>query len=188
MKSVLFFGLLTIALSACSGGDSALTVTTSQQRMLLIPSAAPSCTAIKTAAALVPPGPPSFDIAASWFRIPTLTFTKKNIDKDLYITLVRITVTLPSGTKTWNFGGNDLAALSSDPNWWPAGSKTGGSSKIAAGTPFLTTDCPVYCGGIDTSKAFTANATMDIFGFEQAGTSEPDPVKTTTTFIVESPF
>ncbi|MDG0816717.1 hypothetical protein [Bdellovibrio svalbardensis] len=186
MKAFILLGLLASFLTACAAGEESVSVSSSVSTAQLIPSPATSCLAIKQATSGTTP---SADISAAYFRIPRITFTKKNVDKDLYISLITITMNIPGSSAPFEckVGGDALAALSNDANWWGTG--TIHDSKVPAGTETFTTNCPLYCGGISSVTPFFTTATMEILGYEQAaGSDEQEPVKTTTIFNVQNAF
>lgn len=186
MKSIILIGLLASLLSACAGGEESVSASASVKTAQLIPSTATSCLAIKQA----PPATvPSSDISPAYFRIPRITFTKKNVEKDLYISLISITMNIPGSSTPLEckVGGDALSALSNDNDWW--GSGTVHEAKIKSGLATFTTNCPLYCGGIKADVNFFTTATMTILGYEQSTDSdEQDPVKTTSTFSVQNAF
>ncbi len=186
MKSIILLGLLvTTVLTACAGSEEAVSVSPSVTVAQLIPSAATSCLALKQATGGTTP---TSDISSAYFRIPQITFTKKDKDSDFFISVINITLNVPGSSTpiVCSTGGDALSALSDlgDVNWWASAS--GHQSKIPAGTASYTTVCPLYCGGITSTTTFSASATMEVFGLEQAvGSSEQTAVKTTTTFTVQ---
>ncbi|QDK36845.1 hypothetical protein DOE51_04165 [Bdellovibrio sp. NC01] len=156
-------------------------VAASAQSVPLIPASATSCLAQRQASTGTTP---TSDVSASYFRVAKLTFTKKNKANDMYIDLVRITVDIPgiSSQYVCTVGGDALAALNAT---WYGSNTSGHQAYIPAGTESMTTDCALYCGGIDTTQLFSATATMEIRGYEQApGSDEQNPVRTTTYFTV----
>lgn len=186
MKSIILLGLLaTTVLAACAGSEETVTVSSSVSIAQLIPATATSCLATKQAQGGTTP---TSDISSAYFRIPQITFTKKDKDKDFYISVINISLNVPGSSTpiTCTAGGDALSALSDqgDLNWWA--NPNGHQALIPAGTASYTTVCAMYCGGITSSTTFSASATMEVFGLEQAvGSTEQTAVKTTTTFTVQ---
>lgn len=184
-KTILFFIFLNLA--NCSGSTNILEVKATDT-VMVIHADAISCLAIVNSKILGAPA--TADITTSYFRVPKIKFTKKNIEKDMVITAINVIYSVPgSGNQSCQYGGDDLAALSSDQNWMGSSGAGLKTNTIPAGTSSLTTDCPLYCGGIESSTAFTSTATMDIYGYETVPGSEVlEPIKSTTTFSIQSPF
>lgn len=182
MKSIIAV-LMLFAVAGCSGQDANLSVSTSAATVSLIPSSAASCLAIKTAGT----SGASPDISAAYFRIPKVTFVKKNPANNMYIAQIKINISNAGNNTSYEcrVGGDALSALSSDSNWW--GSGTTHDTLITAGLTSFTTDCPLYCGGVDAKVPFNTTATMEITGYEQAPNDDNQtPVKVQSYFNIDN--
>lgn len=182
MKKILLIALVLPFLSACGSGEQNLDVSASSSSVPLIPASATSCLAQRQASSGTTP---TSDISASYFRLAKLTFTKRNVANDLYIDLVKITVDIPGLTTTYEctVGGDALAALRLD--WYGGTSTSAHVAVIPAGTASMTTECPLYCGGITTTQLFSTTATMEVRGYEQApGSDDQTSVRTTSYFTL----
>lgn len=174
MKYRLKFALI-LALSSLLGscGDQEIntefSVTT--EPVFVIPAKAVSCYSVKTTGF---GQTPAQDVEGSYFKIPSFSFTRQNSDKNLIISVIKISYSIPGATAGSDsaggsciFDGDQLRALSSV--WWAS---TTAEAVIERGTgtpnkPFKT-DCPAYCGGISTDlPQFSATATIEIFGLER---------------------
>jgi len=135
-----------INLSSCSGGENAVEVSVTTAVRPVIPAAIASCLARKVAAETATY--PTPDVTAAYFSIPQVTFTPQHKNRDVYISFIKITYTVPGATSpsVCEVGGDGLLALKS--TWY---SSTNKEAVIAAGATGddLKTDCPIYCGGID---------------------------------------
>ena len=184
MRSLIALAILTGFLTACSGSEN-LTVSTTSNNTLLIPSTATSCLAKYQAASGTTA---TADITSAYFRLPHITFTKQNINNNMYISQVKITMTLPNSTSDYScvIAGDALSALYTV--WRNNDASTPATftdSVIASGTQAVTTDCPLYRGGITSDTSFSTTATMEVDGYEQAPNSDDQtPVRTTTFFTV----
>lgn len=183
MKKIL--GLLVVALTSsllsCGSGEEAnLEVTVPTSPLPLIPANATSCLSRKSAVG----ESPAQDISPSYFRIPTLKFTRKNTTKTLIISLVRITIRIPTtgATVRCEIGGDALAALAT--SWWATSNR---ETSVPVGTSTFSTDCPLYCGGVDTTRTFVASGPLEIFGLERdESTLEESPVKVQSMVSIQS--
>lgn len=181
-KTLILMTSLMLALTSCSQGEEPnVKIVVSSQPQYLIPDSASSCLARKNAGA----DPPSRDVEASYFKIPTFAFTRKNSDQLLIISLIRVKVELPSAeTITCIFSGDSLSAL--DSSWW---GQT--ESIIPAGTASFETDCSAICGGISAQGIFSTTATVEVLGYEKVSAelnSAETPFRTETTMQVQSAF
>ncbi|MGZ3772467.1 MAG: hypothetical protein ACXVCY_01955 [Pseudobdellovibrionaceae bacterium] len=184
MKNSLMYGLFFFffqVLAACSQEDANVSVNVTASALPLIPATAVSCLAQKNAGSSVATG----DIAASYFKLPVITFTRKDTSKILVVSLVSITINTPGSTTpiSCKFGGDTLAALSS--TWWSSSTK---EASVPAGQATFATDCPLYCGGINTGNTpYTSTGLMEIFGLERNPTTlEEVPVKIQTVISVQN--
>jgi hypothetical protein len=177
-KSFLILVLMfSLSLLSCGGGEEAsieLIVPTSP--LALIPAKATSCLGRLSSS--------TGDISASYFKVPTFKITRKTSTKTLIVSLIRITIQIPitGKTLTCQFGGDELAALST--TWWASASR---EAVIPAGTSTYSTDCPIVCGGVDTSKSFVASGPIEVFGLERDETTlDETPVKVQGTVSIQS--
>lgn len=182
MKVVLYSLLLILPLSllSCSKEESNVSVVLSTSPLPLIPATAISCLAAKNAVGDVA----TADIAPSYFKVPKLTFNRKDTSKVLVLALVRIKIQIPGASIpiSCEVGGDSLAALSSV--WWSSGSK---EAAIPEGTDTFSTDCSLYCGGVNAEQPYTATGTVEIFGLERdSATLDEAPVKIQTTLTIQS--
>jgi len=190
-----FFATLVVSslMVGCGGGDSKLVAKSSASTVLVIPAAGVSC---KTYLTTTDGSLPTSDISSSYFRIPKITFTKSNKANNMYIAAIKVSFLVPgdSAPRDCTYGGDDLAALYYQPTggtltptpWWNIPSR---EALIPAGTSTVTTNCPMYCGGIDVKSSFSSTATMEIVGYEQApGSDLQEPVKVYSTFQIQSPL
>lgn len=194
MKYYLAALVISSLLVGCGSGDAKLTAKSSSSTVLVIPAAAVSC---KTYLTTTDGSLPTADVSSSYFRIPRITFTKSNKANDMYIAVIKVSFQVPGEATPHDctYGGDDLAALYYQPAtggaltptpWWSSPTH---EALIPAGTATLTTNCPMYCGGIDVKSSFSSTATMEIVGYEQAPGSElQEPVKITTTFQIQNPL
>lgn len=168
--------LIVATLAGCAQDSTNVDVVLSSSNRPLISAKATSCLAAKGAST------ESQDIAADYFSIPVLTFNRKDVTKDLIISRVIITITLPSGPYKCDLGGDGLAALSS--SWY---ANPGKETVIPAGTASFKTDCALYCGGIPVDTDFSATGTLEIRGLERNPDSlEETNVKTQTSITVQT--
>lgn len=174
--------ILSMCLMACSQDEANVSVVIGSSPYPLIPATAISCVAIANAGS---GSSPTSDISANYFRVPTITFTRKNTSQILVIALIRIKITIPGGSTpvSCDVGGDGLAALSS--TWW---TNTGKEASVAVGVDTFSTSCPLYCGGINVGNtSFTAAGTMEVYGLERnPTTSEEVPVKIQTTISIQN--
>ncbi len=182
MKVVLYSLLLIVPLSllSCSQEESNVSVVASSSPLPLIPATAISCLAAKNAGGDVA----TADIAPSYFKVPKLTFNRKETSKVLVLALVRIKIQIPGGQApvSCEVGGDALAALSDV--WWNSGNK---EAAVPEGADTFSTDCSLYCGGVNSEQPYTASGTMEIFGLERnSATLEESPVKIQTTITIQS--
>lgn len=172
--------LVSMQLMSCANEESNVEVVISNSPLPLIPATAISCLATKNAGGDVA----SSDIAPSYFKVPKLTFNRKNTSKVLVIAFVRITIQIPGATSpvSCEVGGDGLASLSS--TWWASPGK---EAAISEGTSSFSTDCPLYCGGVLAERQYTASGTLEIFGLERdSATLDETPVKVQTSITVQS--
>lgn len=172
--------ILSMHLMGCSGGDdSNVEVVIGKSPYPLIPAPAISCLAYKNASSSAPAN----DITASYFRMPVITFNRKNTTDIFVVALVRITINAPGSSISCEVGGDGLAALSS--TWWSNSTK---EAAVPAGTATFQTDCPLYCGGVPVGNTpFTATGILEVFGLERNVTSlEENPVKIQTSISVQN--
>lgn len=180
MKKLFCILAAALLLASCAEEDQNVEVTISSGALPLIPATAISCLAIQNAAGEAP----TADISPSYFKVPTITFSRKNASKILVIAFLRITITVPGSSSpvSCEVGGDGLAALRS--TWYGNASK---EALIAAGTTSESTDCPLYCGGITATTPYTATGTMEVFGLERDPTSlEETPVKIQTPITIQN--
>jgi hypothetical protein len=160
-------------------GNTELLATRSPR--FLIPSSARSCGSSRQA---IDDGTqPVVDINFAYFAVPTLYFFRSDSKNDLFISAIILRGVVPSTSNpsgnpfVCELAGRDLWALSN--TWWkkkdaiiPA--NTGGLSDM------FSTDCPLYCGGIDY-RYFPGAVTVDIdvLGYEQDTQGKQTPVKFT---------
>lgn len=167
-------------LMSCANEESNVEVAIATSPLPLIPATAISCLATKNAGGDVA----TADIAPSYFKVPKLTFNRKDSAKILVIAFVRIKIQIPGAAApvSCEVGGDGLAALSQ--TWWANGAK---EASIPAGTSTYSTDCPLYCGGILAETPYTASGTLEVFGLERdATTLEESPVKVQTAITIQS--
>ncbi|WP_295905114.1 hypothetical protein [uncultured Bdellovibrio sp.] len=183
MKKLLYVSLLvlSVVLGSCSQEAGNVEVSISGSSLPLIPATAVSCLARENAGT----DTPTADISPSYFRVPTITFTRKDTTKNLIIAFIRINIPVPGSSTPINceVGGDGLAALKG--TWFNSGTK---EALIPSGDANKTfsTDCALYCGGITMNSGTTASGTMEVFGLERDAAGNETPVKTSTTITVES--
>ena len=174
------FGIVNLA--SCSGGENAVEVSVTTAVRPVIPAAIASCLARKVAKETATY--PTPDVTAAYFSIPQLTFTPQHKNRDVYISFIKITYTVPGAASaaTCEVGGDGLAALKTE--WYDSANKEALISAGATGDD-LKTDCPIYCGGIDKdTPPFSATASVVIYGYEQNPSDANDAVGFTTTTYV----
>lgn len=180
MKKILYVLIASLFLASCASEDQNVEVTISSSSLPLIPATAISCLAVQNAGG----DAPTADISPSYFKIPTITFSRKDASKILIIAFIRINVPIPGSATpvSCEVGGDALAALKS--TWFASSTK---EAAIAAGTATDATDCPLYCGGIAATTQFTSSGTMEVFGLERdAVTLEETPVRIQTTVTIQN--
>lgn len=181
MKKLLYVSLIVLsaALGSCSQEEGNVEVVISSSAFPLIPATAISCLADKNAGNDIA----TADISPSYFRVPVITFNRKDTTKSLIISFIRITIPVPGSATPINceVGGDALAALRQ--TWFDSGTK---EALIPAGNATYATDCALYCGGVTMNSGLTASGTMEIFGLERDAAQNETPVKTSTTITVES--
>lgn len=173
--------------ASCSGGESNVEVSLQTSPLPLIPAEAKSCLAVRNQTS---DSPAAADISPFYFKIPRITFTRKEVDKALIISLIRIKINIPGSTSgvDCTVGGDSLAALAK--YWWDAKESDGKPEKeafIPPGQATFQTDCALYCGGIAVTGSFVATGTVEIFGLERNVSSEEEvPVITSSSISVQS--
>ncbi|MGE5086805.1 MAG: hypothetical protein ACM3MG_10930 [Bacillota bacterium] len=181
-KIISVLALLAIVnLASCSGSQDVVDVSVTTAVRPLIPAAVASCLAVRTAKDTS--SFPTADVTAAYFSIPQMTFTPQHQDRDVYISFIKITYTIPGGSPaTCEVGGDSLLALKQ--SWYISTTK---EARIAAGATGddTKTECPIYCGGIDKDlPAFSSTATITVYGYEQNPNDANDAVGfTTTTYL-----
>ncbi|MFM6929621.1 MAG: hypothetical protein ACKOX6_14220 [Bdellovibrio sp.] len=171
-----------VNLASCSGSENAVEVSVTSAVRPVIPAAIASCLARKVAAETSTY--PTADVTAAYFSVPQVTFAPQHQNRDIYISYIKITYTIPgsSSPSTCEVGGDGLAALKTD--WYASPTK---EARIVAGSTgdALKTDCPIYCGGIDKDiPPFTTTASVIVYGYEQNPNDANDAVGfTTTTYL-----
>lgn len=178
---VMFAVISSLLVAGCSGGDeSNVEVVISSSPLPLIPATAISCLATKNAAG----DTATADITANYFKIPKITFNRKNTTKILVVAFLRIKIQIPGSSSQYicEYGGDGLASLSS--TWW---ANAGKEASVSVGAASFATDCPLYCGGVEAANPYTATGTVEVFGLERDATSlEETPVKVQTSITVQS--
>lgn len=176
---------LALVVASCSGGENNVEVSIQSSPLPLIPAEARSCLAVKTQSG----DASASDISPYYFKIPKLTFTRKDASKDLIISLIRIKINIPGSASgvDCSVGGDNLAALAD--YWWGKDEPIGKPEKealIPPGQASFTTSCALYCGGIAVTNSFVATGTLEIFGLERDGNGEEVPVITNTSISIQS--
>ena len=175
--------VLASLLISCSQDEGSVTVKVSGSSFPVIPATATSCLAVKKAAGTS--FPPFSDVQASYFRVPRVTFERKDTSKDLIIAQIKITVNIPGNNAPYEcqpaVAGDNLAALRQD---WYSGNKEAMIPKGSSAT--YTTECPIYCGGIDMDPGLVASGTLEVLGFERDANGDENPVRTSTAITIES--
>lgn len=154
-----------LALGGCTGESETAEIEYSRSRTL-VPSAAASCFAQKNAV----PDPTTGitiierDISQSYYKIPTIKFNRtKNLHKTVYITSIRITLDIKGEESQCIVAGDELAALSSA--WW--GDLASLDAKIPPNQAEFSTDCTLYCGGLEWTDDFLASGILEVYGYEE---------------------
>lgn len=173
------FGIVNLA--SCSGGENAVEVSVTTAIRPVIPAAVASCLAVKVAKDTATY--PTPDVTAAYFSIPQMTFTPQHKNRDVYISFIKITYTVPgSSPALCEIGGDGLLALKAD--WYGSATK---EALIPAGSTGddTKTECPIYCGGIDKDiPPFSTTASITVYGYEQNPNDPNDAVGfTTTTYL-----
>lgn len=169
-------------LISCSQDEGSVTVKVSSSAFPVIPATATSCLAVKKAAGTS--FPPLSDVQASYFRVPAITFERKDINKDLVIAQIKITINIPGNSAPYEcqpaVAGDNLAALTQA--WY--------DDKEAlipkGGSATYTTECPIYCGGITMGPGLVASGALEVLGFERDTNGDETPVRTSTAITIES--
>lgn len=182
MKKRLYAAMFVLLpyLGSCSQEAGNVEVVVSSSVFPLIPAPAVSCMSEKNAGSDIP----SADVAPSYFRIPKITFNRKDTTKDLIIAFIRVSIPVPgSDTVTCELGGDGLAALTS--TWYATTSK---DALIPAGDQYqsFSTDCAMKCGGIEVGPGVTATGTMEVFGLERDSNGDELPVRASTSVSIQS--
>lgn len=173
---LLFILVLSSSLLSCSSEEQNVEVRISSSAFLLIPASTVSCMAHKNAGS----EGPIADITPSYFKIPTITFNRRNASKELVISFIRIKI--PTANINCEYGGDQLAAL--EDTWW---NNSGREASIPANTTSFSTGCALICGGISADSTFTASGTMEVFGLERDTTTlDETPVKVEAVVTVQS--
>lgn len=162
---------------SCSTEDPLVEIAATSTALPVIPSETSSCLAQKNATT----EGIEKDISQQYFKIPTISFVKKNLANKVVIFKATVTVQIPGASEyVCELGGDDLSALSL--TWW---NSAGREAQIPAGTQVLTTDCALYCGGIDTKTTFSATGTLEVTGVEvNPATGEEKAVQTQTSISI----
>lgn len=170
-------------LISCASDDANVSVAISSSPFLLIPTPALSCLATRNAASSG--SVPTNDIMESYFKVPIITFRRKNTTNILVIAKIKITVNIPGSPTpmTCQAGGDSLAALSN--TWW---NNPGREASVDVGTETFQTDCALSCGGIAAGDTpYTASGIMEVSGLERNTTSlEEVPVKIQTAISIQN--
>ncbi|WP_413569561.1 hypothetical protein ACLWBD_03755 [Bdellovibrio sp. HCB117] len=181
MKKIMYVLLLLMSanLVACSQEDSNVEVSITSSPLPLIPATAVSCLAQENAGDDVA----TADISASYFKIPTITFNRKDTSKTLIVAFIRVSIQIPGSATpvTCEYGGDQLAALRG--NWFDSLTK---EAAIPVGEASYATTCPMYCGGINATNQFVATGTMEVFGLERDTNQDETPVKVQTSITIQS--
>lgn len=175
--------ILSAFLGSCGESEVNTEFSVSQEPQFIIPAKAVSCYSTKTTGF---GQTPTQDIDADYFKIPFFSFSRQNSDKDLIISLIKVTYTIPGAsgsgagaTGTCQFDGDQLRALSSV--WWAAAGSAEAVIPRAQGTPGdpFKTNCPAYCGGLPKGQtAYSTTATIEVFGLERdVNTQAETPVR-----------
>lgn len=171
--------ICSLHLVACSNEEANVDVVISSSALPLIPAPAVSCLAVKNAGGDVA----TSDIAMSYFKVPKITFIRKNTTKTLVIAFLKIKIMGPKGLEiSCESGGDGLAALSL--TWW---NNTGREASVPVGQASFETDCALYCGGIKTDSTFTTTGVMEVYGLERDPTTLDEvPVKIQSPITIQS--
>ncbi|MBV2169477.1 MAG: hypothetical protein KUL82_12295 [Bdellovibrio sp.] len=166
-------------LGGCSQEEGNVEVVVSSSAFPLIPATAASCLADKNAGA----DTPTADISPDYFRIPTITFNRKDTSKTLVIAFIRISIQIPGSSQavSCEVGGDGLAALRD--SWFSGTTK---EALVPAGTASFSTDCALYCGGVKAPSGMTASGSLEVFGLERATNGDETPVKASTVVTIQS--
>ncbi len=182
MKKILYVSLMILStyLVSCSGDEGNVEVKVSSSPFPLIPATAVSCLANQSANG----EPPTADVQPSYFRIPTVTFVRKDTKKSLIIAFIRITIPIPGETApvSCEVGGDNLMAIGK----WGDGTGTSTEALILPGVESFSTNCALYCGGIKAEKTYTTSGTMEVYGLERDTAGNETPVRTSTSVTIQS--
>ncbi|KHD89950.1 MAG: hypothetical protein OM95_00840 [Bdellovibrio sp. ArHS] len=181
MKKIMYVLILVLTanLMACAQEDGNVDVSITSSTLPLIPATAVSCLAQRNAGsdAATP------DVSASYFKIPVITFTRKDTSKTLIIAFIRVSIQIPGSASpvTCEYGGDQLAALRTE--WFNNATK---EAAIPVGEASYATGCAMYCGGINSTNQFVATGTLEVFGLERDDSQNETPVKVQTTITIQS--
>lgn len=175
LKIIALALVLTSALS-CSQSAGELELGYSQTARFLIPSAASSCLATRSA---TPELPPEKDIQSKYFYLKSITFKRRDVVKTMVITYLKISVDIPGNPYTCVYGGDNLASLSD--SWWRIK-----EASVAPGSATFATDCSLYCGGVDVNTAGIFSGTIEVYGYQVGDDLEEKPFKVQSTLLVEN--
>lgn len=182
MKKTMLYVLTLIcccSIISCSNEDPLVEIAATSTALPVIPTTASSCLAQKNATTQTPA---EKDITQQYFKIPTISFVKKNISNKVVIFKATVTIQIPGVSEPYlcEVGGDDLAALSQ--KWWAS---PGREAQIPAGVQVLTTDCALYCGGIEPKGTYSATGTLEVSGVEvDPATNEEKAIQAQTSISI----
>lgn len=175
LKILLLTLIAIFSLTSCSQDENKNEIKVTSSSLQLIPSRAISCLNQRNDL-------PLKDVAEDYFRVPSITFTRKDTKNDLIISSLNFNIEIPGSTAPFKqvVSGDDLAALSST---WFVGSK---EAIIPAGQAQLTTDCALKLGGIKMTAGLTTSGILEVRGYERDTNGEEYPVRFSTVISIES--